>query len=205
MPTLEEQYPVVLEDLYREVILDHYRKPRNRGSLENPEISAEGYNPLCGDEITLQLALEPASAEAAAGKPASGEAAAGKPASGEVGSADKRQKIRDVKFMAQGCSISQASASMMTQKLKGRTLEEAEALMGRFKAMMHGEPVEDEEAMGDLIALEGVRKFPIRIKCALLAWETLNQGMREHRERATGLARRSSGEGGNRQQGQVPS
>jgi nitrogen fixation NifU-like protein len=183
MPSLEEQYPVVLEDLYREVILDHYRKPRNRGSLENPEISAEGYNPLCGDEITLQLALEPASAEAMAGKAASGE----------VGSADKRQKIRDVKFMAQGCSISQASASMMTQKLKGRTLEEAEALMGRFKAMMHGEPVEDEEAMGDLIALEGVRKFPIRIKCALLAWETLNQGMREHRERATGNSQQSTG------------
>jgi nitrogen fixation NifU-like protein len=75
---------------------------------------------------------------------------------------------------------------MMTQKLKGKTLEEARELMGRFKAMMHGEPVEDEEAMGDLIALEGVKKFPVRIKCALLAWETLNRGMKEYGRKATG-------------------
>jgi nitrogen fixation NifU-like protein len=174
MPGLEDQYPVVLENLYREVILDHYRKPRNRGSLENPDVSAEGYNPLCGDEITLQLVLEP-------------------PSRGARPCAPADQRIRDVKFAAQGCSISQASASMMTQKLKGKTLKEAEELMAQFKGMMHGHEVEDVEAMGDLIALEGVKKFPIRIKCALLAWETLNQGMKEYRERAAGNKERDEG------------
>ncbi len=138
---------MALDDLYREVILDHYTRPRNKGTIDDAEIKVEGANPLCGDELSIYVKLTGG-------------------------------KISDVRFMGRGCSISQASASMMTGQIKGKTLAEARSLVGQFKAMMHGETV-PEEALGDLVALQGVRKFPVRIKCATLAWVALDQGAEE--------------------------
>jgi nitrogen fixation NifU-like protein len=154
-----------LEDLYREIILDHYRNPRNRGELESPPAyRAEGYNPLCGDEIVIYL-------DVADGK------------------------IEDLRVNGQGCSISQSSASMMSGAVKGRTIPEARATIRAFKSMMSvhearldadgadGEPGADGEAdsvkLGDLEALQGVVKFPVRIKCATLSWNTLIQALDE--------------------------
>ena len=140
-----------LEDLYREIILDHYRSPRNRGELPAPPAAvAQGHNPLCGDEITVYLLVD----------------------DGRVG---------DVKVGGQGCSISQSSASMMSQAIKGRSVDEVRALVRRFKGMMSIEDSADDDGdgdeplaeLGDLEALQGVVKFPVRIKCATLAWNTL--------------------------------
>ena len=141
-----------LEDLYREIILDHYRTPRNRGELESPPaIEARGHNPLCGDEITLYLLVD-----------------------GEGDDAI----VRDVKIGGQGCSISQSSASMMTQAVIGKPVSEARTLIRKFKTMMgiEGNDPEPDDAdvdIGDLEALQGVVKFPVRIKCAVLGWNTL--------------------------------
>jgi nitrogen fixation NifU-like protein len=158
-----------LEDLYREIILDHYRSPRNRGELEVPPAHrAEGFNPLCGDEIIVYLTLD---------DPAAGDQA----------------KVTDIRIGGQGCSISQASASMMSAAVKGKTLAEVAELTSAFKAMMSihesalegdADPVPDPEdvpdvALGDLEALRGVVKFPVRIKCATLSWNTLSQGIEE--------------------------
>jgi nitrogen fixation NifU-like protein len=164
-----------LEDLYREIILDHYRNPRNRGELEVPPAHrAEGFNPLCGDEIVVYLDLDDAGA------------------------------ITDIRIGGTGCSISQSSASMMSAAVKGKTVAEVESLTKAFKAMMSvhessldadGESGEDpvdegelaglaEVKLGDLEALRGVVKFPVRIKCATLAWNTLAQGMAEANETA---------------------
>ncbi len=144
-----------VEELYREVILDHYRNPRHRGSLDAPDARAEGNNPLCGDEITIDLALE-----------------------GDT--------ITDVAISGQGCSISQASASMMSDAIMGKTRKDIEELTHRFKAMMsieEGDPGLDPDrpgaALGDLEALQGVRKFPVRIKCADLPWTTLAEALGE--------------------------
>ncbi len=148
-----------LEDLYREIILDHYRSPRNRGALEvPPAVRSEGFNPLCGDEITVYLSV----------------------ADGVVD---------DVKIEAQGCSISQSSASMLSMAIKGKPVEEVRDISRQFLAMMHthessleGDDEQvavDEKALGDLAALQGVVKFPPRIKCATLAWYTLGQGLDE--------------------------
>ena len=153
-----------LEDLYREIILDHYRNPRNRGELETPPAHrAEGFNPLCGDEIVLFVDID----------------------SGV---------IRDLKVGGQGCSISQSSASMMSAAVKGKTIDEARALTRAFKALMTihesrldggdgsgtDTPTPDPEVkLGDLEALQGVVKFPVRIKCATLSWNTLGQGLDE--------------------------
>lgn len=138
---------MALDDLYRELILDHYAHPRNRGEIPEPDIRVEGTNPLCGDELSIYVKLDGTT-------------------------------ISDVRFVGRGCSISQASASMMTQQIKGKTLQEARALSGRFKAMMHGEAVAEDE-LGDLMALQGVRKFPVRVKCATLSWVAIEQGMEE--------------------------
>ena len=140
-----------LEDLYREIILDHYKNPRNRGELPEPAISVEGHNPLCGDEITLYLDV-----------------------------AD--DIVRDVKVSGQGCSISQSSASMMTQAVIGRPVAEVRAVIRRFKSMMAIEedglePSDTDISLGDLEALQGVVKFPVRIKCATLSWNTLMQAL----------------------------
>ncbi len=153
-----------LEDLYREIILDHYRNPRNRGELEAPPATrTEGFNPLCGDEIVVYLDV-----------------------------ADGR--ITDIRVGGQGCSISQSSASMMSNAVKGKTVPEALAITRAFKGMMsihessldgdsdsdsdEGSAGEDVK-LGDLEALRGVVKFPVRIKCATLGWNTLAQGIEE--------------------------
>jgi nitrogen fixation NifU-like protein len=144
-----------LDDLYREIILDHYRTPRNRGELDPPATKAEGHNPLCGDEITVYLSM-----------------------SGEGDDA----VIEDIKIGGQGCSISQASASMMTQSMKGKTVAENRALARRFNAHQGLEGIESQAGddaidLGDLEALEGVMKFPVRIKCAVLSWNTFLQAL----------------------------
>ena len=153
-----------LEDLYREIILDHYRSPRNRGELASPPATrTEGFNPLCGDEIVVYLDIDDAGV------------------------------ITDIKIGGQGCSISQSSASMMSAAVKGKTLAEVEDLTKAFKAMMsiHESSLEGAEdaapepedvpdvKLGDLEALRGVVKFPVRIKCATLSWNTLLQGLDE--------------------------
>jgi len=150
-----------LEDLYREIILDHYRNPRNRGELESPPAHrVEGFNPLCGDEIVVFLEL------------------------------DGEGRVSDIRIGGQGCSISQSSASMMSAAVKGRTIAEVGDLTRAFKGMMSihesslgGEAIEAEDLpdvkLGDLEALRGVVKFPVRIKCATLAWNTLAQAIDE--------------------------
>jgi nitrogen fixation NifU-like protein len=135
-----------LDDLYREIILDHYAHPRNHGRLDPADISVEGANPLCGDELSLSARVEDG-------------------------------VIQEVRFEGRGCSISQASASMMTGEMKGKTLAEARALVDQFRAMMHGQSSTLEGT--DLAALQGVRKFPVRVKCATLAWVALDQGVEE--------------------------
>lgn len=141
-----------MDDLYKEVILDHYRAPRNRGRLEGAEVHLHRDNPLCGDEIDLYLSIEDG-------------------------------RVNGVGFEGKGCSISQASISMMSEKLKGMSVQDAEALANTFKQMMQGEEPQDVDSLGDLIALQGVQKYPVRIKCALLGWNTLLEGVKIHREK----------------------
>ena len=150
-----------LEDLYREIILDHYRNPRNRGELPVPPAhKVEGFNPLCGDEIVIYLDVE-------------------------------NGTVADMRIDGQGCSISQSSASMMSAVVKGKTVDEARAMTRAFKAMMsihesaldgaegEADEVDPDIKLGDLEALRGVVKFPVRIKCATLSWITLTQGLDE--------------------------
>jgi len=150
-----------LEDLYREIILDHYRSPRNRGELPSPPATrVEGFNPLCGDEIVVFVEVTDGA-------------------------------VSDIRIGGQGCSISQSSASMMSAAVKGRTLDEVEALTRSFKGMMsiHEQSLDGEDTdviepdpevkLGDLEALRGVVKFPDRIKCATLSWNTLLQALEE--------------------------
>jgi nitrogen fixation NifU-like protein len=147
---------MALEELYREVILDHYRNPRNRGHIDSPDATAHGVNPLCGDEITLELTITDGIVSAVA-------------------------------VEGQGCSISQSSASMMTEAIKGKSRGEIEELVSRFRKMMSldepGESGLDPErpgsVLGDLEALQGVRQYPVRIKCASLAWNTLIEALEE--------------------------
>ncbi len=145
-----------LEDLYREIILDHYRSPRNRGELAVPPARhAEGHNPLCGDEITVYL---------------------------DIANEQGVDVVSDVKVSGQGCSISQSSASMMSAAVKGKPVTQVRALVKKFKGLMSidtgedGPPAEDVP-LGDLEALQGVVKFPVRIKCATLAWNTLLEAL----------------------------
>lgn len=136
-----------LDELYRDLILEHYKSPHHRGELEDRTVRAEGNNPLCGDEIQVDVLL-------------------------------KDGELDGIAFKGRGCSISQASASMMTEAVKDMPVEEVRRLIETFKSMMHGQPVDIEE-LGDLEALQGVQKFPVRIKCALLAWTTLEQALQE--------------------------
>lgn len=147
-------------DLYREVILDHYRHPRNRGKVDVPDICVKGVNPLCGDAIELTFLL-------------------------------RDGKIDDIKMEGNGCSISQSSASMMTEALKGKSLAESAELAAAFKKMMLDNVPADQlpEDLEDLSALEGVRKYPVRIKCALLAWNTLLEGLKEFKEKGAAHGR----------------
>lgn len=139
-----------LNSLYQQLILEHYRKPRNKAELEDKSVEVHLNNPVCGDEIRLQLLIE-----------------------GDV--------VQEAKFVGQGCSISQAAVSMMTVRLKGRTVAEARELAGLFTEMMHGdEAVAKDKKLGDLRALQGVSKFPVRIKCALLGFDALQQALKKH-------------------------
>ena len=139
-----------IDALYREVILDHHRDPRNFGSLENADAKVEGYNPLCGDRVEIAVLV-------------------------------KDGKLQECRFKGEGCSICMASASMMTEEVHGRTLPEVEETISGFRALMKGEecPLAVE---GDLESLVGVRNFPVRIKCALLPWTTLNDAMKKAKE-----------------------
>jgi nitrogen fixation NifU-like protein len=139
---------VSLEELYKEVILDHYRSPRNKGRVDPHDVALERNNPLCGDEIELFLRFDGGNVE-------------------------------DIGFEGKGCSISQASASMMTEKVKGMDAKEATALAETIKAMMAGETEGDPDELEDLVSLKGVVKYPVRIKCALLGWNTLLEGLEE--------------------------
>lgn len=155
-----------LEDLYREIILDHYRSPRNRGELEAPPAHrVEGFNPLCGDEVVLTLLVDDG-------------------------------RVADIKFAGSGCSISQSSASLMSSAVKGKPIDEVRRLIRTFKSMMSvheaalgsesdedgdgaGEEAVDVRKIGELAALQGVVKFPVRIKCATLSWNALVQALDE--------------------------
>ena len=139
-----------LRELYQQVILDHNKAPRNYGKLDSHTHYAEGDNPLCGDHIDLFIKV------------------------------DKDNKISDIGFEGNGCAISKASASLMTAELKGKSLEEAEQIFKLFHDMVTKDEVKpDFEKMGKLVALAGVKEFPIRVKCASLAWHTLFEAMKE--------------------------
>src|ERR687887_1766223 len=137
---------MALEDLYKEVILDHYKNPRNKRVMAEAELSCSRNNPLCGDEIQVFAHVEDGA-------------------------------VADVSFQGQGCSISQSSASMLTEAVKGKSIQDAERLAADFRGMMAGEIEPDEDEFGDLVALKGVVKYPIRIKCAVLAWDVLQEAL----------------------------
>jgi nitrogen fixation NifU-like protein len=143
-----------LNSLYQQLILEHYRNPRNKAELPDKTVEVHMANPVCGDEIRLQLRIE-------------------------------EDQIADARYVGQGCSISQAAVSMMTTLLKGRKLSEAQAIADRFTQMMHGSPeAARDPSMGDLRALQGVSKFPVRIKCALLGFDALQEALRRTAEGA---------------------
>ena len=143
-----------LNELYQEVILDHNRRPHNFRVIESPTARQEGYNPLCGDRLTLYLTLD-------------------------------HDLIKDVAFQGTGCAISKASASLMTDRLKGSTVAEAQALFERFHRMVTTPTNEPVEELGKLSALAGVRECPVRVKCASLAWHTLKAAMDREEKTST--------------------
>ena len=152
MPNLPD---VPLHGLYGDLILDHYRNPRNRRPVEDADVEAEEFNPFCGDRIILQLKV------------------------------DGGGRIMDASAQSEGCSIIQASASMMAQLAVGKTLPELEGLAERFRNMMQGrQPAEElADELGDLMSLHVVRQYPVRIKCALLPWTALEEGIEDYRSR----------------------
>lgn len=137
-----------LDTLYRQVIMDHYKKPRNKGMLEDGSMTIDMNNPTCGDRIRLTMKIEDG-------------------------------KVSDVKFDGDGCSISMSSASMMTQAIKGKDVDTALAMSQTFSLMIQGKEYDDEIDLGDIEALQGVSKFPARIKCATLAWKAMEKGLKE--------------------------
>jgi nitrogen fixation NifU-like protein len=139
-----------LDELYQSIILDHYRNPRHTEPLENPDVDVEANNPFCGDEVHIQLGLR------------DGEVAA-------------------VSVTGRGCSISQSSGSLLSDLIEGKSRKEALDLVTRVRRMMKGEELSEEEldSLGDLVALEGVKKFPVRVKCALLSWAALEDALEE--------------------------
>jgi nitrogen fixation NifU-like protein len=138
---------MALDDLYKEVILDHYKNPRNKREVADAPLSCSRNNPLCGDEITVTAAV------------------------GDDG------VLSDVAFTGQGCSISQASASMMTEATTGKSVADAKVMAAEFRSMMAGETDPSEDEFGELVALKGVVKYPIRVKCAVLAWDVLQEAL----------------------------
>jgi nitrogen fixation NifU-like protein len=145
-----------LSELYQQVILDHNKKPRNFRKLDTANYSAEGYNPLCGDHLTVYLDLE-------------------------------NDLVKDVGFEGSGCAISKASASMMTQAVKGKSKKEAETLFKEFHLMVTGELDEEgeENSLGNLKIFAGVREFPVRVKCATLPWHTLHAALNKQEQIST--------------------
>jgi nitrogen fixation NifU-like protein len=135
-----------LDDLYKEVILDHYKNPRNKRAVEGAEISCSRNNPLCGDEITITAHVDDG-------------------------------RIAEIAFQGQGCSISQASASMLTEAVSGKSVADAGSVAAEFRGMMEGAVEPDEDRLGELVALQGVAKYPVRIKCAVLAWDVLQEAL----------------------------
>lgn len=135
-----------LEELYQGIILDHNRRPRNQGTLPHADRVAEGRNPMCGDQLSVAVALD-------------------------------GERIADIAFQAQGCAISRASASMMTQAVKGRSRGEARALAARVRALVTGQPDSGGDDLGQLKALGGVARYPVRVKCASLAWHALTAAL----------------------------
>ncbi len=138
-----------LDDLYQQLILDHYRRPRHCGVLDHPTIAVDQHNPLCGDELHVTLRIDD-------------------------------DRVTEVAHTGDGCSISQASASMMSDAIVGHTTDEVLAIIEHFRQVMHREVTSDEDQLGDAIALEGVAKYPVRIKCALLSWMALKDGLLTH-------------------------
>ncbi len=145
-----------LRELYQEVILDHNKHPRNYRRLDQANRSSEGYNPLCGDQVRVYLYVED-------------------------------DVIKDISFEGSGCAISKASASIMTSVLKGKTVEEAEALFERFHQLVTSPMDEsaDTRDLGKLVVFEGVREFPVRVKCATLPWHTLHAALKGEHEKVT--------------------
>ena len=139
------------DQLYRELILDHYRNPRHHEPIEGAEVVAEGYNPLCGDEVELRLDFDDGT-------------------------------ISDLSLRGRGCSISQASGSMLTDAVIGKPVEQVERLIGMFTKMLTEPEDAPPEELGDLEALQGVAKFPVRVKCATLAWHTLEDGLKQRKD-----------------------
>ncbi|HEX2425569.1 MAG TPA: SUF system NifU family Fe-S cluster assembly protein [Actinomycetota bacterium] len=137
---------MALDDIYKEVILDHYKNPRNKRELPGATRSCTRNNPLCGDEITVFVT-------------------------------ERDGQIAELAFTGQGCSISQSSASMMTEALTGKSVDDAETMIKEFRAMMAGEAEPDEDEFGELVALKGVVRYPIRVKCAVLAWDVLQEAL----------------------------
>lgn len=138
-----------LDEIYQEVILSHYKNPKNYGTLENADINEEGHNPMCGDEITITANIE-------------------------------NDNIKNISFKGSGCAISQASASLLTDKIKGKTIDEFKTMFKEFSEILKGDNKElslDHKKFGNIIALQGVSAFPARVKCALLAWHALNTGI----------------------------
>jgi nitrogen fixation NifU-like protein len=142
------------EDVSREIILDHYQNPRNHGRLENPTLANRGHNPLCGDEIEISVRID-----------------------------ENGQLIREIAFTGSACSIGQASASMMTEVIKGQSLDDAEAAVQRFTKRMTNREPPPAELEDELDALQGVKRYPARVKCALLPWTTLREAVDLYRHR----------------------
>ncbi len=143
-----------LDELYREVILDHFKRPTHSGELPSAQIQATGANPLCGDELAFYLQME----------------------NGRIG---------DIRFKGKGCAISQAAASMLAGQLEGKTIGEANQLVEAMKALMQGIAPDASVDLGDLEALSGVRKFPVRVKCAALSWNVVEQGLEDYSRQHT--------------------
>jgi len=141
---------VRLDDLYREVVMDHHRHPRGRSPLPKVDARAHGFNPVCGDEVLLNLALD-------------------------------GDRVAGVQLDGHGCAICTASGSMMAEMIPGRAIADAEATAEGFRAVMHGHPAPDGADLGDLEALEGVQRFPVRVKCAMLPWVTLLDALKSWR------------------------
>lgn len=137
---------MALDEIYKEVILDHYKNPRNKREMPDAALTCSKNNPLCGDEITVYVQAEDG-------------------------------KVLDVSFIGQGCSISQSSASMMTEAVSGKTVDAVDDLSESVRSMLAGDLEPDEDVFGELVALKGVVKYPIRVKCAVLAWDVLREAL----------------------------